>query len=128
MTFMKGWENPLPIGQSARVHPGGVTVGYCLGARWKKVWPVSRAVRGHSSPIVGPWAQRPPLPTAALCFSDLRATILPTPRVPILPISRVLYCPPPLPAGTLMRPHVTLGHIGGNDLPRQGQRQHLQNV
>jgi len=27
-----------------------------------------------------------------------------------------------------MRPHVTLGHIGGNDLPRQGQRQHLQNL
>ena len=25
-----------------------------------------------------------------------------------------------------MRPHVKRGHIGGNDLLRQGQRQHLQ--
>ena len=48
---------------------------------------------------------------------DLRATILPTPRVPILSIARVLYCPPPSPEATLMRPHCHAGSYW-----RQGSR------
>ena len=89
--------------------------------------PVAGALRGHSSSIVGPWAS-PPLHTSAPRF-------LPSPNHHTFYTSHsyTFYCscsllPATPPEAILMRLIVTMGHIGGNDLPRQGQRQLLQHL
>ena len=81
----------MPIWQSLLASASRDRPHY-LGGQRKKVWPVARALRGHSSSM----GVRGPHPLYIPQFhssSQLRATTLPSPRVPINSIACVLYYP-----------------------------------
>jgi len=108
------WHNPSPIRQSMihRIRLGGNEE--CLKGWRKNVSPVAgtRDKCGDSTRTPGSWT---PLSPSLPALPHLKITILLTPRV--------LHCPPATPRGPLPTLIVTSGHIGGNDLPRQGRRQ-----
>ena len=81
--LMTGWYNPLPIGQSVP-NPFGTQH---LRSYWKKVNPVARPVRGHSSTTHDP---RTLTMMSSPTSPEPQFTILSTPHIPYLLCSSFL--------------------------------------
>jgi len=92
----------------------------CLGGRWKKVSPVAGPARGHSSETSRPRAAHTYSSPSFLTTESPQ--FLQPASYNLLPTPRVLFNPPATPAGPPCAHIVTLGYIGGNNLPWQGQR------
>jgi len=117
-TRMTSWNNPLPIGQSAESPIGeGSCASRVSGIKYSRLPSHSGVIAPQEGPVDPRYIYYDPPPPI-------------TTRSPnfLLPTTCVLYFPPTTPTYTPSAHIVILGHIGGNNPQRQGQRHPHQSL